>query len=292
MVALVLASAALHAGWNFALRRHGDSPAATALVLAGSVAVALLAALVFLPVPEGAFAAATPWAMAAGLSEAIYFVSLSRALQIGPLAAVYAISRGASMVVLWPAAHVLLGEPIGARDAAAVLALLAGLALLAPGGARPATTRAGYGWAALSAVFIVANHLVYKRAISLGREPAALYVIAMATALPFVILALGERDRPRLARLRAAAARNPGLLAFGAVAVATSFLLALEVMRFRGAAWMMTLRNSSIAIVQILGWALLRERPTARAGAARRPRLRGRPPPRPTNALTAFPLRA
>ncbi len=50
---------------------------------------------------------ALPWGLAAGLGEAAYFFTLARALDIGPLGPVYTISRGASMLLVWPASHFL-----------------------------------------------------------------------------------------------------------------------------------------------------------------------------------------
>ncbi|MHB1843640.1 MAG: EamA family transporter [Deltaproteobacteria bacterium] len=254
---LMLLSAALHAGWNFALRRHGDAQAATLLVVMGSLACALCA-WPLLPSPAGTLARSLPWGLCAGLAEALYFATLGRALQIGPLGAVYAISRGVSLLLLWPASHWLLGEPIGPRSLLAVALLLFGLWLLAPSGRGRATSRAGYGWATLCALFVVANHLLYKTALARGGAPEPLYVIALATALPMLALTLG---RGRFTRLGRALRHSPPLIGFGSVAVAASFLIALHVLLGHGAAWMMTLRNSSIGFAQLLGWTLLGERP-------------------------------
>src|SRR5947209_18827193 len=41
-VALMLVSAALHAGWNLAMRRHGDAPAASVLLLSIGSCVTLV----------------------------------------------------------------------------------------------------------------------------------------------------------------------------------------------------------------------------------------------------------
>ena len=205
-----------------------------------------------------------PWGVCSGLGEAAYFVTLARALEIGPLAAVYTVSRGSSMLLVWPISHVLLGEPFGWRAVTAIALLIAGLALLAPTDDRRSTTRAGYGWALACGVFIAAFQLVYKGAVAGGSGPPLIFVISMATSLPIVILSVG---RQRVARLRDSLLGHPWFIAFGAATMTVSFLIVLYVLRSHGAGWVMTLRNCSVAFAQLFGWTLLRERPTARAVA-------------------------
>jgi len=258
---LVLASAALHAAWNLLARRHGRAREATTLFLAGSVVLSVPAALAL---SGPGWARAAPWGFAAGFGEAAYFVTLARALEIGPLGPVYTISRGGSMLLVWPASHWLLGESVGWRAAGAVLALLVGLALLAPEGeGRGTTSRQGYLWALACGLCIAAFQLVYKRAVGGGAAPLQMFVISMSTALPLVLWATPEVRRTLWRSARA----NPGLLAAGSVAMTASFVIALYVLRDHGAGWVMTLRNSSIGFAAVFGWTFLGERPSRRAGA-------------------------
>jgi drug/metabolite transporter (DMT)-like permease len=260
-VLLITLSAALHAAWNYAVRRHGSVRAATAILVMGSVAITLPLALAF----SGAgWGRALPWGVLAGLGEAAYFFTLGRALEIGPLAAVYTVSRGSSMLLVWPASHLLMGEPIGLRAVGAVAALILGLWLLAPSRGEPGVTgsRAGYFWALACGLCIAAFQLLYKGAENAGSNPLQLFAVSMATSLPVLLLGLGG-----VGSLRAALRVRPALLVFGSCALTASFLLSLFVLQSHGAAWVMTLRNSSVAFAQLFGWALLGERPTARAGA-------------------------
>lgn len=258
-VLLILASAALHAAWNVAVRSHRDKLAATALMVAGAI-------LLTVPLTLGFGAAdwrlALPWGICSGLGEAAYFVTLARALEIGPLAAVYTISRGSSMLLVWPVSHYLLGEAFGWRAFTAVALLLVALALLAPTDDRRSTTRAGYGWALVCGLCIAAFQLIYKGAMAGGSGPPLIFLISMATSLPIVVLSIG---RKRSSMLGESLRDHPGLLAFGAASMTVSFLIVLYVLRTHGAGWVMTLRNCSVAFAQIFGWTLLRERPTVRS---------------------------
>jgi multidrug transporter EmrE-like cation transporter len=159
---LVLASAALHAAWNAVLKRHPSPRLAGALILIiASLAAAVPAAMA----PEVAFPsrAAVLWTLAAGLGEAAYFVTLARALDAAPLGVAYTITRGGSIVLVWPLSVLFFHERAGAWAAVGVLAVLAGLVLTGFAPASPPQGaerrgRAGVAWAAVCAVFIA---LVY-----------------------------------------------------------------------------------------------------------------------------------
>ena len=265
----MLGSAALHAGWNLALRRHSDAPAATVLLLCVASLLTLLLSLAVGP-GDQSMRLAFQWGLFAGVSEGLYFISLGRALRIGPLAPVYTISRGLPVLVLWPASHFLLGEPVTLRAAIAVGLLFTGLLALLPSQSSPAaTTGRGYSWAVLTAAFNAANGLIYKSAIVDGAALLPLFGSAMlvATLLATATLLPLRRGGQRELAARFGRAFRAGKLevALGAAACTGSFLIALYMMRYQGAAWVFTLRNSSIAFAQLLGWAVLHERPSGRA---------------------------
>ena len=265
----MLLSAALHAGWNLAMRRHGDAPAATVLLMSGSCCLILATALLVGPSADQ-LALAFEWGLLAGLSEGLYFIALSRALHIGPLAPVYAIFRGLPLLILWPASHLLLGEAIPLRAAGAVALLVAGLVALVPTQSSPAaTTTHGYLWAVATAVFNALHILVYKAAIVRGAPILPFFGASVLVAVPMAMAVLvpwrrggAEESAHRLAR-----AWRGGKLAIvlGALGFTGSFLIALYMMESQGAAWVLTLRNASIGFSQILGWAVLEERPSQRA---------------------------
>ncbi len=268
-VPIMLVSALLHAGWNLAMRRHGDAPAATVLLLGISCCVTLAISLLGGP-SAAALKLAFEWGLLAGLSEGLYFISLGRALHIGPLAPVYTISRGLPLLVLWPVSHFLLGEVVTWRAAIAVALLLAGLIALLPTQSQgTSTTNRGYLWAVATAVFNASNGLVYKSAVVHGAPLLPLFGAAFLVATPIAFSTLlpwrrggVEETAHRLARAWLSGSRA---ITFGAMACTGSFLIALYMMRFHGAAWVLTLRNASIAFAQILGWAVLREMPSRRA---------------------------
>src|SRR5213075_1862083 len=104
VVLLVVVSAFLHALWNALLRVEPDKDRG----LVGAIGFASLFACAVAAVRWGfgqapfATSAAVGWTLLAGAFEAIYFATLARALDRGPLGAVYTISRGGAVLVVWP----------------------------------------------------------------------------------------------------------------------------------------------------------------------------------------------
>jgi drug/metabolite transporter (DMT)-like permease len=279
-VVLVLLSAFLHAAWNALLKRERDKDAAGAVVLAVAAAVAAIAALIAaLAGPGVPFAdrSALGFAVAAGLFEAGYFITLVLALARGPLGLVYTVSRGGAILLVWPVSVLWLHEPVTTPVVAGSLVLAGGL-LLGPilgavGFPRSARARlAGLErggdprsvrLACLCGAFIAAYHLCYKRAMAAESSAAAVFAVALAVALPINLARLGGAARRQLPGVLA---RRPGPLLLAGALCAASFLIFLVALRDVGAGLVLTLRNSSILFAVLLGW-LLGE-PTSRRDLA------------------------
>ena len=95
--------------------------------------------------------------------------------------------------------------------------------------------------------------------------PVPLFAFSMLLATPIAALAAGANRSRSI--IDAMASKTIWL---GGLCCAASFVAALYAMRSSGVAWVLTLRNSSIGFAQLLGWLLLRERPSRRgiAGVA------------------------
>src|SRR5215470_10474759 len=85
----VLGSAFLHALWNAIVKREPDPEVAGA----GAFAVGAVAGVVVALAAGAPFAPGAEYAVAAGLFETGYIVTLSRALALAPLGPVYTVSR-------------------------------------------------------------------------------------------------------------------------------------------------------------------------------------------------------
>lgn len=271
ITALVLLSAFLHAAWNALLRLERDKDRALVAAIGVASALALGVAGVRWGLGEAPFAgaAALGWTLLAGALEVVYFASLARALEAGPLGPVYTISRGGAVVLVWPLSIAAFGEAVTATSAAGSAVVLAGLVLSSAGlPARPGRAeRAGRGgalaWAVVCAVAIAGYHLAYKAALGAGGGPSAVFAVSLSAASVLNVARLGAEGR----RLAAAIARTraPRVLLMGAVC-GGSFLILMEALAAGGAGFVLTLRNTSVLFAAGLAWAI-GERPQ-RAQAA------------------------
>jgi uncharacterized membrane protein len=260
---LVILSAVLHAGWNAAVKRQ-RRPDLAAIVVLGVAAICASAVAPFARVEAFASRAALVWAIVAGVAEAGYFVTLGRALTRAPLGLGYTIARGGSILVVWPASVLWLGERASAPAYAGTALVVIGLAVMgavqsrAGGGAAGAVARSGVAYAALSALFIATVHLSYKRALAAGAEENALFAVSLVVALPISVLALG---RGAIGRLAATLREHPAALTISGVVCTVSFLVFLSALHSGGAGRILTLRNTSVVFAQVFGW-ILGERPS------------------------------
>ena len=259
--ALLIASALLHASWNAMLKRERAPEAVVPWVLLVALAVAVTAALNF-PGAGLPTAAAAGWAVGAGLCEGLYFVTLAAALARASYGAVYAVARGGALLVVWPAATLLLGEPVTAASAAGAALVCGGVFLVAWAG-RAAGGGAGLALAGLCAAAIAGYHLCYDRALAGGGAPAPIFATALGVAWPLVWFT---------GRLRGGTApltpRSALRWTVAGVVCTGSFLLFLAGLASTGAGAALTLRNSSVVFAQVIAM-LMGERPPRRqlAGA-------------------------
>ena len=123
---LVLAAAALHAGWNALLKIGLDRYLTASLIQIGAACVAL-PALPFFSLPQPV---AWPFIAFSALLHVGYNLFLSRAYQHGDLSQVYPIARGSSPLLVALLA-LLAGDLLQAAQWAALLVLVAGIWLMA-----------------------------------------------------------------------------------------------------------------------------------------------------------------
>ena len=97
----MLLSAFLHAGWNALLRVEPDKDRGlVAAIIAGSIFAGLISVARWArgDVPFATLASFN-YTLLAGAFEAVYFVTLARALERGKLGPVYTISRGGAVLM-------------------------------------------------------------------------------------------------------------------------------------------------------------------------------------------------
>lgn len=197
-LALVIAAALLHAAWNLAAKHSGGG---RHFALLCSLGVAVLWA------PVGAWFAAPvlgdwpplAWAMvaASALAHLVYFRCLLRGYRESDLTVVYPVARGSGPLVTTAGAAVVLGEVPTAASLAGLLAICAGIVLIAGGPAlwqrvgdpaQRARTRAGIGWGAATGALIALYTVVDGYSVKvLMLSPVVVDYFSNLLRVPFLL---------------------------------------------------------------------------------------------------------
>lgn len=269
-LALVLAAALCHALWNVAAKRAGGD--ARFALFTG-----LLVTLLWAPLATwtgwhvvGRWGAAE-WAVigASALVHVSYFVTLLRGYRAADLTVVYPIARGTAPLISAGCALLLFDETLSLLGIGGVLAVVAGVFLIAggPGLVRaahaPAVRRrvsAGIGWGAATGVQIAGYTLIDGYAVKLLLlSPILVDYFGNALRIP-ILLPLVWRERATLPALWRGQWR-------AALAVATlgpvGYVLVLFAMQRAPVSAVAPARELSMLFAALLGGTLLRERDMA-----------------------------
>jgi drug/metabolite transporter (DMT)-like permease len=243
-LALVLAAAVIHAGWNRLL--HG-----TADRLAAAAVGAVMGSLLLLPFTV-AFPPVRVWPLvaASGTAEAIYFSFLAAAYRRGELSFTYPVARGVAPFLVTLGGAVLLAQPLGAGRVLGSLALGTGLAIVSQAGLAKGRGVA-VAFALLTGVCIAGYSVIDARAVRAASPVGYLGAVTIVQA----VLLLGA-VRVDWRRLRAAAPAGAGV-GIGALA---AYLLVLFAFQRAPASPVATVRELSI----LFGILLAREHPGKR----------------------------
>ena len=232
----MLASAGLHAFWNWLVAEARDSHAIGAVAL-------VCAAVVFLPVAALTWdveAAAWPYIAASAALELAYFALLAAAYQRADLSFVYPIARGAAPVLVLVVSVVALGAAVSLLAAAGVLAVTAGVLLVR--GVGTAAARTGLGLAFAVAACIAGYTLVDDEGV---RHAAALSYFEAVLLITAPVYAAAVAFTRGTAALRAAVAPRTAVAGLAMFAAYAAALAALEVAE---AAPVAALRETSVVM--------------------------------------------
>ena len=245
VVALALASAAMHAAWNALLKGQNDKESAGLLVVAGAMVLAAIVAVTTgsTDIPRSAW----PAIIGTGVLEGIYFVSLLRALTLLPLSTAYGVGRGVGVLFMWPAAVLVLHESVSYMAAFGVVLLVSGLFATM----QAAPRGRGLAWALLCALMVGGYPLTYKYALAQGAPPFSVFALSLSGSL---IIQFAALTGPRAQRLKIALAASPGVLGLASALCCASFIVWLFALQRSGAAHVAAIRNTSVLMATLFGW--------------------------------------
>ncbi|MBQ03969.1 hypothetical protein CL673_04555 [Candidatus Bathyarchaeota archaeon] len=122
---LVMISACSHATWNFLAKKGEDKEAYMWIMVSTSLITLIPIYLIFLP--NWTFPlTALPYMLVSAVAETLYFITLSKAYELGDLSVVYPLARS-SPLFLSVLAVLLLNESISAWGAVGILLMVIGV---------------------------------------------------------------------------------------------------------------------------------------------------------------------
>jgi drug/metabolite transporter (DMT)-like permease len=246
-LALALAAAALHAGWNVLMARAGDPEGAGA-------AAQLFAVVVFAPFAAATWhveAAAVPYLAASTTAELAYFTLLAAAYRRSEMSLVYPIARGLAPVLVLIVAAAATGASPTPAEVAGVVAVAGGIVLVRGIGARGdlRTTGMAVGIAATIACYTVIDKSGLRHAATIPYFELELGVEAVVYAAGLSIIRGPEVVRRGFSPWSMAA----GIGMFGA------YGLVLAALRLAPAAPVAAVRETSVVMATALAALYLHE---------------------------------
>ncbi len=252
-LALVLAAAVLHAGWN-ALAKRGRDPLAF-LALCSCVAAPIL--LPFGGVMlwrDGLPAGAVPFVLGTIALHVVYFYALGRAYSTGAYSIVYPIARGLGVALVPLGAFALLDERLSPLGVAGIALVVVGVVALHQVGHRDARAAgASLGaatlWAVITGLSIASYSLLDKAGVA--RLHPVPYMLLMEAGCGLVLFSAALLTR-REAIAREWTRNRWTILAVGAMSAAgyTAVLLAF---RLSKAGYVVAGREMSIVLSALIG---------------------------------------
>ncbi|MBL8332259.1 MAG: EamA family transporter [Rubrivivax sp.] len=259
LFAAALLSAALHAGWNAAVKVHADPRAAMAAQM-HLAALSCIPGLAFAGLPPPA---AWPWLLLSSALNTALVLALLRAYALGDFGTVYPIARATAVLGVTAAAPLLLGDRLGGWALVGVAAIVAALALLAIDAWRgPAHARFGphaLAWTLAAGLLIAGCVLADAQGVRASGS-ALSYGFAVSITNAIGIAAVSRGAGSPLAAVRSA--WRTGLPA--AAAAMLSYLLILYVYRHAPVPLGSALRDTSAVFAMLIAVLWLKERLSAR----------------------------
>jgi drug/metabolite transporter (DMT)-like permease len=262
VVALILSTAILHAGWNAVLRHGRDGLWSFTLIMAGAAALAI-ACLPFLPLPQ---ASALPFFAASFAVHIVYSVLLVFGYRWGELGAVYPIARGTAPLLVTAGAALFAGERLALPTLAAIAVISLGIIGLSRDHLASAAPRRALAVAVANGVAIASYSVIDGMgARAAGNALSYAFWLAVLDFLPWPLVLLARRGTLRSGL--AAPWDGWRALAGGAVSI-IAYALVLWAMTLGALGIVSALRETSVVFAALIGWLFLGERLTMRRLAA------------------------
>jgi multidrug transporter EmrE-like cation transporter len=248
-IVLALAAAALHAGWNVAVKGSTDP----VLGLWSIISVAAVCSVPFLLVLRPAVRGIWPLLVVSVLVHVANDVLMASAYERVDLSVAYPLARGSAPALIAVGGTLWLDETLAPAAITGVVLVGVGVVVLASGRWDPR----GIAVAGMAAAAVATYTLVDSAAVrQLGSSPAFVVMMFPLHALGMTGVVLVRRGPTRM---RSYVRANPSRIALTGIAAPASYLLVLTAVQFAPVALVAALRETSVIMATFMGLLLLRE---------------------------------
>jgi drug/metabolite transporter (DMT)-like permease len=266
-LALVIASALLHATWNLLAKRASGGVGFVWLF-------SVVTLVVYGPVAIGAFLVTRPtfttthlaFALGSGLLHVGYFVFLQRGYRAGDLSLVYPVARGSGPALAAAIAIAVLGERPEVQALVGTLLVVVSVFVLGSGRGRwDGPRRAAIAYGLLTGTFIAAYTVWDGYAVSRLGAPPLLFLVAAEAARTLLLTPMALR---RVADLRTTWTAYRREIVGVALLSPLAYVLVLNAMQLAPISLVAPTRELSILFAAVLGSRALAEGEGARRAVA------------------------
>ena len=257
-LALVLASAALHATWNLLAKRAAGGVGFLWLFSLGTVLLYAPIALAYVVLARPSFSVThLLLAFGSALLHIGYFGFLQRGYRAGDLSLVYPVARGSGPALATAMAIVLLGERPGPQALLGTSLVVLSVFVLTSGPLRlDADRRAALGYGLLTGLFIAGYTVWDGSAVGQAGAPPLLYLVVGETFRTLLLTPLALRQR---AVLRSTWRDNRLEVLGVAILAPAAYLLVLTALQFAPISLVAPMREIGILFATIIGTRALAE---------------------------------
>ncbi len=252
----VLLAAALHASWNYGVKKNADPDHSMTAVVLGHTPIALLI-FAFAPLPA---VVALPWILGGAMLHTLYQTFLMSAYRLGDLSHVYPLARGSAPLIITLISVLFLGQTFSAVEFLAIGIIIVGILSQTQLSQGRDQFRAA-GLSLITGVIIASYSLVDGHGARLAESALGFYA-ALALTNTLLLSALMRWRKPGLLTAVWKNSKQFGLL--GGSASFVAYAIVIWAFTVAPIALVSALRETSILFALLLGMVLLGERPSKR----------------------------
>lgn len=246
---LALTAAALHASWNLAVKQSTDRR----LSLWGQFFIAGLLSAVSLGIwilVDGMPTIAWRWVFFSGAIHLPYILALARAYDMGDFSMSYPIARGGGALLAAIGGVVLLNDNLSTLSMIGIVAVVAGLLVLALTGSRPTV---------IAALTVAISIGIYTLVDSHGARLSDALPYTLALMMIEAVITTSWMSITRRSEMLPTLRKNWRILTAGAIASTGAYSMVLIAVQHAPVGYVAALRESSVVLATFAGWRYLNE---------------------------------